>query len=175
MAEPPLLRRPVNSPQFAELLDELESLFRDPHPAVQDAVRVQVIDGIHRVRRELDRAKGYLVSAIQVLERRIGVYESTGHEPDSRVLLDILLKIIDDVESARSQIPSNDGSRQQLSRAAERYLGHPRLYSRWMTNNLVDNLLAPAQIQSASRRSGQSRKVVGTDSRRNCRKSLQRI
>lgn len=159
-AEPPLLRRPADPSRFAELLNKLESLFRDPHPAVQDGVRVQVLDAIHRGGRELSRGNSYLVSTIQVLERRIMAYETSGHEPESRMLLDVLLKIIDKAESARSQAPAHDETRRELSQATELYLGYPKLYSRWITGYLMESLLMPAQIQSVAVRSRQSRKMV---------------
>ncbi len=153
-----LLKQPSDSKRFAELLTNLETQFRDPHPAIQDNARLQVLDAILRLRRDLGREKASFSAGIQTLESRIDAYGSSALEPHARVGLELLNRTIEDVESVVAGHIEPGVARLKLREAAERYICRPHLHTTWMTNYILHALLAPAQIETASRYSGRNKR-----------------
>lgn len=134
-----LVKRPKDSDRFLGELAEVEKHFVRPHPAIDDAARVRVIDAIARVSRELSRKKPYLPGALGQLELRIAEYQNAPIEPSAARLSQTLVAVLKVLDS---------GCVEDLPDAAETYLREPALRSAWLTDRLVGRLLAPAAVKS---------------------------
>ncbi len=150
-----ILKRPSDPERFATLLDELEALYHTPHPARNEMMRSAVIEAVVRLRRELKRERAYFPTAIRQLEERIEAWNNESLEPGANAALAALREIVEAAEAVRAkceadaEIPGTEKAAllQRLRQAAGRYVAQPRLRNAWLTNHLLETLLAGPMIE----------------------------
>ena len=150
-----ILKRPSDNERFAALLDELEKLYHTPHSARNETMRAAVIESVVRLRRELKRERAYFPTAIRHLEERIQTWNNESLEPAARVSLAGLRDIVNAAEGVRARCEGESEPAaaeksellQRLRQAAGRYIAQPRLRNSWLTNHLLETLLAGPMIE----------------------------
>lgn len=149
-------RRPVDLRRFKELLDDLEMLFAEPHPARFEHSLLEVIDAIAKVRRELDRDKSYLPTPLQYLETKLGDYKTKSLKPGAARLTETLLSTIARLVELRNAVESgaDEDVARKIAGQAARYLATPRLQTRWLTNYILVLLLHPKLTVTVGRKVG---------------------
>jgi hypothetical protein len=137
------------------LLDELETYFREQHPAHNDSLRVQVAEAIVRLRRELKRERAYFPTSVQALEQHIAEWEAHSLAPAGKEAVDHLTAILEKTEQVRACCArGGKDAKDQLPAAREAaadYLRDPRLWTPWLNHYLIDTLLSPPLLGHASR------------------------
>jgi len=161
-----ILKRPVDPAKFAGLLDELDKRFRNSHPARNDRPRIQVVEAIDRLRRELKRERAYFPTGIRLLDARMAAYESEPLEPQARQALQVLTDILDRMEVIRVTCgavlaaPDRQAALRSAREAASKYIADARLWNPWMTNHLAGILLSPALLETSVRKSRRGRQTA---------------
>jgi len=166
-----ILKRPSDADRFAVLLDELESLYHTPHSARNEMMRSAVIEAVVRLRRELKRERAYFPTAIRHLEERIEAWNNESLEPAAKAALSALRGIVDAAEAVRAkcegetELASADKSEllPGLRQAAGRYIAQPRLRNSWLTNHLLETLLAGPMIEKSRERVQENGPAVADD------------
>lgn len=150
-----ILKRPSDPDRFSVLLDQLEALYHTPHPARNEMMRSAVIEAVVRLRRELKRERAYFPTSIRHLEERMDAWNRESLEPAANAALKALREIVEAAESVRAKCegepdmgePEKTDLLQRLRQAAGRYLAQPRLRNAWLTNHLLETLLAAPMIE----------------------------
>lgn len=164
-----ILKRPSNPERFAGLLDQLEVLYHTPHPARNDMMRSLVVEAVVRLRRELKRERAYFPTSIRHLEERIDAWNRESLEPAANAALSTLREIVEAAEAVRArcegedEIPEPEKTEllQGLRQAAGRYLALPRLRSMWLTNHLLETLLATPMIEKTPEKTAKQNGPAG--------------
>ncbi len=141
-----LIRRlPVDPDRFRETIAELESLFSEPHPARFEPPRLDVLDAIARLRKELEREKSYVPTPLQFLEVKLEEYKTRSLKPNAEALMHTLLSVTVALTELRNSVEL-DGRRDaavSILEQASRYLATPPIQAPWLTSYILALLLHP--------------------------------
>ena len=147
-------KRPSDPIRFLQLAQELEGLYMKAHPSRHDGPRVEVLGAIARLKRELNRDKAYIPTAIQALEAKLAAFETESVQPAAQAACAALSGLLLSIEQARVECAGGRirrGRRKQLRETgasdASRYLAHARLHIPQLTSHILAALLAPAQLE----------------------------
>lgn len=133
---------PADRPAFLETMTQLEALFVEPHPARAEPVRLGVLDGIERVRRDLDRANAYLPAALQFLETRLDDYDAHSIRPRAAERIEMLMSIVARVVELSNRLEQpRPGDAEAIAGEASRYVAAPRIHTPPVTKHILALLL----------------------------------
>ena len=132
-------RRPVDVPRFVEAAGELERLYSEPYPARSEAMRLEVLDAIARLRRELDRDKSYLPTPLQFLETKLQDYKTKSLSQEAADLTRTVFGMIERLSGLRCALaaPGRNDTWElagQVAAQAALYLARPGIQIPWLTN-----------------------------------------
>jgi hypothetical protein len=145
-------KRPADPVRFEQLADELENLYRKPHQARRDGLRLEVLGAIERLKRELKRDKAYIPTAIQSMELKLAAFEADSIQPDAKASVDTLMELLASLERVRVECVGGRTGKAQLRQAAageaSRYLADSRLQIPRLTNHILVSLLTPELLEA---------------------------
>jgi hypothetical protein len=135
-------RRPVDLPRFAETTGELERLYSEPYPARSESMRLEVLDAIARLRRELERDKSYLPTPLQFLQTKLQDYKTKSLSREAADLIRTVLRMIDRLIELRRDLAASGPGRTwdlagQVAEQAALYLAAPGIQIAWLTNRIL--------------------------------------
>jgi hypothetical protein len=149
-------KRPVDPQKFRDTLAGLETLFSTPHPARSEAARGAVLEGIAKVRQDLDRERSYLPTALQALEAKLADYEAGSLKTSAAESIQALLSIIEAVVKLRNDVGEmGAGEIRPISHQAARYLTASQIQTQSLTGYLL-MLLLDRRLVSLTRRVSRS-------------------
>ena len=150
---PHIQKRARDTTRFDRLIQDLRKLYQDSHPARREHPRLNLLDAVARLSRELKRHYCYLPSAIQLVEARVAGSEAESIEPAAITSGETLRELLLCCEQIQTQCRQRwmrksqaDALRGHSAELSALYLDHPGLHRRWLTSHILDTLLAPAHM-----------------------------
>lgn len=150
---PHIQKRASDSPRFERLIQDLVDLYKDSHPARFERPRLNLLDALARLRRELKRDHCYLPAAMQLVEVRVANFQAESIEPAALASAETLRRLLlacDQIQTSCQQRWMNKSLAAALRRQAAElgalYIDNPGLHRPWLTSNILGTLLAPAHM-----------------------------
>jgi AcrR family transcriptional regulator len=150
---PHVQKRASDTPRFEQLIQDLRQLYEDSHPARREHPRLNLLDALARLSRELKRSYCYLPAAMQLVEIRVAAFEAESIEPAALASGETLRRLLSGCEQIQTCCQRRwmrKGQAAELRRQAAElgalYLDHPGLHRRWLTSHILGTLLAPAHV-----------------------------
>jgi hypothetical protein len=146
-------KHPSDPERFNGLLDELDKLFSRSGQHKQNAVRIEVLESIRRLRRDLQRDRAYLPTSIQALEKKVAEY--IAYAPSAAILArrEQLNLLLQDVIALRLQYHASSRESQSLDseeqtiyrgliqKNVKKYIDARWMHTPWFTTYLLETMI----------------------------------
>ena len=140
-------RRPTDQTAFERWLGELDDLFAEPQRPHREPLRQDVLDALGRVRRDGQREKAYLPTALQLLERHVDAFLSRGSTPSAPARFDQLVALVRRLTLAeRAAAAGAPLDATAVTQIASEYTAAAWLQTSSLTHRAAALLLAPPYV-----------------------------
>lgn len=141
-------KRPTDPARFAELLNQLESMFKDARTLQAKQLQREVVEVIARTRRDLQKQTAYLATPLQALEKKVADYIQNAPSAASQIKikqLDALLRELIGVEHRYNQGLSDESQvasfKQAAQHLAKTYLDLTWAQTSWLSMRVLAMLI----------------------------------
>jgi hypothetical protein len=140
-------RRPADLAAFERLVGELDALFEPPQRGPRELVRKQVREALDRVRRDGQRDKAYVPTALHLLDRKIEEFVTCGSGQSAGARFEQLRLLIRQLTGMEQAIDTASAADvRSVTELASRYVATQGLHLPSLTDRVVALLLAPRYI-----------------------------